>query len=452
MPPKQLKLDSLDLDLQNPRITLAADQRDAMQKILNEQKVRLINLAESIAVKGLNPMDRCLVMRSDTRSEKFVVLEGNRRILAAKLLNNSSLLTSLDMPEAFKKRLQAAAQTFDVTRIEPVDCYEVKDRAEGNDWLRQRHIGADEGRGIVSWSAIAGSRFRGRDPGLQALDFVLGHGGLSDDEKDKIAARFPLTTLERLLATPSVRTAIGFDIVGGKLQTQLPPEEALKPLKRMVLDLSGKEWNVTKLKSKEQQNDYIAKLKASDKPNLSKRTGVAVPVEGITHSDFSVNPTPPRKKPHTVHTSPRTAIVPKSCKLNVTVPKIDKIFKELRVLLLAKHVHAISVLLRVFLEMSVDEYLENKAGSTLKFREPKGGRVVEKKLKNKVTEAINHMVSKGASERDFKGILSALDEPHNPFPIDTLHAYIHNRFFTPKDTHLVTDWDNAQPFFEKIWP
>jgi hypothetical protein len=58
MPPKPLKIESLDLDLQNPRITLATDQRDAMQKILNEQKVRLINLAESIGVKGLNPMDR----------------------------------------------------------------------------------------------------------------------------------------------------------------------------------------------------------------------------------------------------------------------------------------------------------------------------------------------------------------------------------------------------------
>src|ERR1700691_6473252 len=109
MPPKPLKIDRLDLDLENPRITLATDQRDAMQKILNEQKVRLINLAESIAVKGLNPMDRCLVMRSDARADKFVVLEGNRRVLAAKLLNNPSLLTSLDMPEAFRKRLQTAA-------------------------------------------------------------------------------------------------------------------------------------------------------------------------------------------------------------------------------------------------------------------------------------------------------------------------------------------------------
>ena len=75
MAAKSLKIDSLDLDLENPRITLASDQRDAMEKILSEQKSKLINLAESIAVKGLSPMDRCLVLRSPNRTGKFIVLE-----------------------------------------------------------------------------------------------------------------------------------------------------------------------------------------------------------------------------------------------------------------------------------------------------------------------------------------------------------------------------------------
>ena len=133
-------------------------------------------------------MDRCLVLRSDIRAGKFIVLEGNRRLLAAKLLKNPALINTLDMPEAFKKRLLKASQGFDVKKIEPVDCYEVADRAEGNDWIRQRHNGADEGRGIVNWSAIAGSRFRGRDPALQALDFVMEHGELTDEQKEKIAS------------------------------------------------------------------------------------------------------------------------------------------------------------------------------------------------------------------------------------------------------------------------
>jgi hypothetical protein len=57
MAAKPLKIDSLDLDLGNPRIVRATDQRDAMQKILREQGAKLVNLAESIAAKGLSNAD-----------------------------------------------------------------------------------------------------------------------------------------------------------------------------------------------------------------------------------------------------------------------------------------------------------------------------------------------------------------------------------------------------------
>jgi hypothetical protein len=451
MSAKNLKVDSLELDLENPRITRASDQREAMQKIVSEQKVRLINLAESIAAKGLSPMDRFLVLRTD-RQGRFIVLEGNRRVLAIKLLRNLSLVTDLEMPDPFKKRLQRAAQAFDLKKVEPLDCYEVADRTEGNEWIRQRHSGADSGRGIVDWTSIAGSRFRGRDPALQALDFVLEHAHLTDEQKDQIAGKFPLSTLDRLLSTPSVRAAIGFEIKAGKLFTELPPGEALKPLKRVVLDLAEKAINVTALKSVGQQDAYIAGLKTADKPDLSKKTGTLLAVEGITEKDFSPKAVPAAKKVRPVRQAARTSVVPRSCKLNVTTAKIEGIYGELRTLQLSRHVHAIGVLLRVFLEMSVDEYLTKAAGVPLTFKEPKSGRTLDKNLKNKVKEAIAHMVQNGAAEKDFKGVMTAMNDVHHPFSIETLHAYIHNRFFTPVDSHLTAAWDNAQPLFERIWP
>jgi len=451
MSTKPLKIDSLDLDLENPRITLASDQRDAMQKILNEQKFRLINLAESIAAKGLNPMDRLLVLRSP-RQGKFIVIEGNRRLLAVKLLKNPSLITDLIMPEAFKKRLQKAALTFDVTKVEPVDCYEVDDRAQGNDWVRQRHTGADAGRGIVDWSSIASSRFRGRDPALQALDFVLEHADLTEEQTEQITGKFPLSTLDRLLSTPSVRTAIGFDTDGGKLLTELPADEALKPLKRMVLDLAEKKINVTKLKSKDQQNAYIEGLKSADKPNLAKKSGAKLAVETMTERDFSVKPSSGGKKARAGRTAPRTTVVPRTCKLKIPTQKIVGIYEELRSLQLSKHKHAIAVLLRVFLELSVDEYLTKVAGVKLTYVNQKSGHVGDKNLKTKVQETVADLLSKGSTAKDFLGVTKGLSDANHPFAIDTLHAYIHNRYFTPVDTHLTAAWDNAQPFFEKIWP
>ena len=437
--------------MENPRITVATDQRDAMQKILNEQKVKLINLAESVAARGLNPMDRFLVLKSSNQ-DKFIVLEGNRRILVIKLLRNPSLIDDLEMRDAFRKRLHKAAQGFDLKSVEPVDCFEVADRAEGTDWIRQRHMGEDGGRGVVDWSGLASSRFRGRDPALQALDFVLSHATLTEDQKDQIGIAKFITTLDRLLSTPTVRTAIGFDIDKGKLMTELPPEEALKPLKRIVLDLAEKKINVSRLKSKEQQNDYIDSLKAADRPNLSKKSGTAIAIEAVKDSDFGVKPSLGGKKPRAGRTAPRTTVIPRNCRLKIPLTKVAGIFEELRSLQLSKHKHAIAVLLRVFLEMSVDEYLVKKAGSKLTFVHPKAGRPVDKTLKMKVQETTAHLVATGANAKDFIGVTRGLSDANHPFSIDTLHAYIHNRYFTPVDTHLTAAWDNAQPFFEKLWP
>lgn len=86
------------------------------------------------------------------------------------------------------------------------------------------------------------------------------------------------------------------------------------------------------------------------------------------------------------------------------------------------------------------------------FIEPKSKRKIDKHLKRKVKDTVDHMVAKGANLKDLKGVTSAMTDVEHPFAIDTLHAYIHNRFFTPVDRHLVTAWDNAEPFFGMIWP
>jgi hypothetical protein len=144
--------------------------------------------------------------------------------------------------------------------------------------------------------------------------------------------------------------------------------------------------------------------------------------------------------------------VPKGCRLKVTTPKIEDMFEELKSLQLGKHKHAIAVLLRVFLELSVDEYLTKTAKVKLTFTNPKNGHTSDKNLKTKVKEAIADLVGKGSVEKDFLGVTRGLSDTNHPFSIDTLHAYIHNRYFTPVESHLTAAWDNAQPFFEKLWP
>ena len=82
MSAKFLKIDQLKLDLINPRISKASNQREAMQKIIEDQGRKLANLAESIVNEGLNPMDRLLVMKSEDSYGMHTAVAGRLSRLA----------------------------------------------------------------------------------------------------------------------------------------------------------------------------------------------------------------------------------------------------------------------------------------------------------------------------------------------------------------------------------
>jgi hypothetical protein len=449
MAAKYLKIDQLELDVLNPRINAADNQHEAMQRIIDDQDGKLGNLAESIVEDGLNPMDRLLVMKSETTTGKYTVLEGNRRALALRILKNPNVLTGLTVRAALQKKIEKLSAEFDAKEVEPIACFEVDTRADGTLWIEQRHSGEDEGRGIVRWSGIASSRFRGQAPAIQALDFVRKHAKLTDDQKTLLEGRFPITTLDRLLSTPSVRAKIGMEIADGKLLTSLPPDEAIKPLRRMILDLAEKTVNVTKLKLKPQQLEYISKFDAVDQPDLKKKTSITQPIQDFTQKDFKAPVQAKAKKAKSASKTQRTTAIPKTCKMNITNPKIDEISNELRILQLSRHPHAIAVLLRVFLETSVDDYL-TKASISLQVST--AGGLKDKPLRKKVEETIDHLVANGATRKDFAGVTKGLGDANHPFSVDLLHAYIHNRFFSPTERDLRVAWDNGQPLFEKMWP
>ena len=156
-----------------------------------------------------------------------------------------------------------------------------------------------------------------------------------------------------------------------------------------------------------------------------------------------------RRKARPSRPAARLTVVPKTSRLNIINPKIAEIYNELRSLRLSQHPHAIAVLLRVFLETSVDHYL-TKAKISLDVSTPGG--VKDKKLKNKVEETIDHMIKNGAAKKDFTGVKKGISENNHPLSVDLLHSYVHNRFVSPTERDLTVAWDNAQPLFERIWP
>jgi len=175
-------------------------------------------------------------------------------------------------------------------------------------------------------------------------------------------------------------------------------------------------------------------------------------IDTIPESEFKTRPQPPSAKRRKPDPSERKTVVPRGVRLNIQDNKVASIFKELKTLKLEDAPNAIAVLLRVFLELSVDVYMRRN-GLKTRIKDPKSGRETDKKLSKKLEEVVNHLVSqKGQNRKDFNGVTRALSDRRSPLHIDLLHDYVHNLFVIPKRYNLVSAWDEAQPFLERIWP
>lgn len=448
MPEIKLKIDALVLDTDNPRITHSDGQQQALQKVVRDQKTKLVRLAESIVEHGLSPIERFMVLQVSARPKRYVALEGNRRVAALRLLINPAAMTGLEMPNGMQRSMERLAQVFDRSVVEPIDAFEVSSRDEGRYWIELKHNGEDQGRGVVSWKPIVAARFRKKEPAIQAFDLVMEHGGFGEDEADAIRSGFSLTTLRRFVDSKDVRAALGLSVEKGQLLSELPGSELIKPLKRLVIDIADKQVNSRRYNKTEKMLEYVGGLGKADKPDLSRKV-VSRPVEGIQKAEFTRPPRATTKRKRSTATE-RNQVVSKNCGLNVTDNRIGAIYEELRKLGLDKAPNAIAVLLRVFLELSVDHFLEANGG-TLRHT-VKGGREVWKPLDKKLADVVDMLVRMGIPKAHFASVTRDLSQPKSPMNLELFHRFVHDRFATPASSDLTAAWDHAQPLFEKIWP
>jgi hypothetical protein len=449
--PRPIPVGDLLLDMQNPRVEHSKKQREEMQRLLDDQGDAIPVLAADIVENGISPIDLLLVMPSRTENDKFIALEGNRRLLALKILSNPHMLGDLTLPDGRRKRLEKLAAEFKDEPIKSVMCYEVESRAEAKHWLQLRHMGESDGAGVVGWRGVATARFRGEDPALQVIEFLLQSGQLTKEEMALVGSmKFPITTLRRLLETRPVKDFLGVEVKDEKLISGLPADELIKPLKRIALDLARGDITVTDVKLRDQQVAYVNKFPVADRPNL-KKVGAMRPVQNIGPGDFGKKANGAKSQKKKKNTDPdRPTVVPKAhrCPIGDDDSKINEIYHELRRLRVEDTPHACAVLLRVFLELTTDRYCEH-AGILLKV--DRNGHKVDKNLAKKVEEACDHLVTAGSKKGDFYSLRNSIGQERSPVSATLLNAYVHNRFTKPSPRELRNAWDHAAPFIDKVW-
>ena len=442
---EEIRPTQLLLDTQNPRYEELAGQDAALKEMLDKQKAKLVKLAGDIVENGLSPSDLPIVIPAPNGDEgMYLVLEGNRRVAAIKVLANPELI-KLASDKATREKLEALSEGYGKSPVERINCVMFESRKDASHWIELRHRGENQGVGIVQWDAQATDRFRERLTGKvsaekQVLEFVKQEGELGRESLKNID-KFPLSSLKRLVSDPDVRKRLGLKTVDSKVQSLFVKEEVAKGLTRIVGDLADQSITVTDIKQKQDRADYIEGIPDSNLPDPSQTAESAWPLDDPGKATKAATTTKKKKKKSKPPSYARKALIPKSVTLSIEHPRINRIYYELRSLDVEGYTNSCAVMLRVFLELSLDEYSAREGGV---FHS-------NDKLSKKIRRAANDMQSKGyLSKDDLKPIRTAASKPDDLFSTSTLNAYVHNSKIQPIAKDLKITWDNTQQFFEKL--
>lgn len=434
-----VQVSSLLFDVENPRLSSPNQgQREAHRALATNQGPKLRVLADDILDFGLNPSELFVVLQVEGPDNRYVVLDGNRRLSALRALENPDLLDGA-VSNHVLRALRKSSKAYQEVAIESVPCAVVRDADEARHWIELKHMGERGGAGSVLWGAEESSRFRARtDPPeihLQALDFLQARGEIDQETRSQVA----VTTLRRLLGSPDVRSKLGLEWSEQQLKALGDEESVANALLYVVNDIASKNINVRSVYTREQRLDYADSLPSALHPARIHTEGSGVPLQPPSNQRQSTSrPKPPRKTPRA-----RTQLIPRDCALNVTDPRVRDIEEELRRLNVESFPNAVGVMFRVFLELSADCYIEQSGLTTHE----------NARLHTKLNDVTDHLVKRrkltGQQARPVRR--AAQSDSFFAPSITLMHQYVHNPHMFPTPSDLRAGWDNLQPWFVAIW-
>lgn len=445
-----LPLSKLLLDELNPRHRGVTTQEAALAEILRRAPAKTLNLTRDIAANGLSPIDRPVVMKSED-GKKYIVLEGNRRLVALRLLAKPRQCPDTGLRPKFESISELAAH-----RPKSVRCYEVESREEARPLLDRRHGGEMDGVGVVRWSAMQRTR-NATNPGhqermaLAALDWLDGKSAAGANQRlaellDDVAEE-KFTTFGRLAGDPDFRAYCGFEIKGDVFTVTDTSENVVLRLSLVLDDFRDRSLTVTELKSKADRERYINELRdrvagadeSDADPDEDDNDEGNNPTDGApsggtggadaTDSDDPGDSSEPEPEPEPSPPPMRLFI---GASLSHCSLRLRKILDEVQKIPLNRYPNSAAALIRMVIEMSVLE-----AHEVCGWPDPPEK---VKTLRHYVANAIKQLDPTMKASR-YLGLRQQLNKKDSIVNTVTLNAFLHNPAYSPSapDMRAISD-------------
>lgn len=445
-----ISVGNLLLDTSNYRIVKQTSQKGARDAIIAEQGKKLVKLAEDIIEHGLNPFDLPMVIDAEDGNQNYVVVEGNRRLTAINLLLEPELAKDTPVYKAFSGLRKK--HTESIPKV--LNCVIAPNKASALVWINRKHANGLEGAGTEPWTAMAKARAdvaQGMPrPDLDVVNFVLSNPTIDEKLRAHLeGAGFNLTTLLRLITTKELQNATGLALESGALISSYDKEWTQKVLTDLVTTIAkgerdGVKFTERSIDSQDKRQTFVDELVAEHLGKKKTREAwvVAGNPKAILTTTKSQKVSPSIKG--TPSTEDQPNLIPKKFKLELPAGKINDVFVELKKLDVVSHRHAVSVLFRVFYELTIDNFLKSQDAM------PVYGK--KDTLLDKLNLSVDLLEKQSLmSKKELATTKTELADKNSLLSPVTLNAYVHSEWMNPDPIRLKITWNNAQLMIERIW-
>ena len=464
-PTEYLSVASLFLDERNPRLggeIGGRTQREIIQYLFDHDKA--LEVVRSIVARGYFENEPLLAISGNGN---YVVVEGNRRLAALKALGEPEILT-----EKVRRQVERISREAGFEKIISVPVIIAPSRHETDRIIAGRHVGTP----VLAWQAENRASFilskleEGYDNDQLKEELGFTNQDIHEARQTKVIAE----TVRAIDLPPEIKAKVEdpraklfstlervFDSQVGQGFLKIKPDadhgfrgvttkkEFVRALTNLVTDIALKNETSRSLNTKENIRDYFERR--NPKAVAAKKQGSFLPENIITGKSVPpvISPKPSSSRTKRISQT----VLPKDFKILSGNNRLIDIHRELVELKRDKFPNAGAVLLRVFLELSIKDYLERTGFLKELKKDLRARNKLNKNEMPTMRQLVEKIVVLAKNQLDNENAVmveKALRyDQAAPFSISELNTFIHHTDF-PTDRDILQFWERTEPLFRMM--
>lgn len=446
-----------------PQEYFSKDEPELIEYFLKKKDFKIEQFAREVVKEfDLPQLERIVVLKLNG---KRIVLEGNRRITVYKLLLNPALTENAGARKLFEE----LSRSIKIPKGFSLEANTTTLKDEGLRFVDRKH---NRGNNEVGWGeperrnfAVRRSHGKTKDVLRVELANAVKKLDLPDIIKEEVLGKGLVTTFYRIVDSAPARAKLGYEVAEDgsiSIKDQQKFDNHLKVIVYNVWtkkDFKGGDVDSRSLNKAEAISTYVGSLQPKEVGKVDAEVKKSTK-ENLFGEEVILTP-PARAKSRPLSTDRKYLI---NSTLLVKSPRINDIYDELKKKLEVDSTpNAVAVLFRVFMECSVDCYIEmhkipvkddiQLAGKILKVVDHLEDAIALRRLSEEGNKTPTEAELKKAKEKvKFKNMRKVATKDNGSIlSVTTFHDFVHDHKTSPIPSELKKHWDNLDSFFAALW-